>query len=74
MTSGEWKKLCKGCRYYRSTASPTSLCFCHYYLDTGHLRGPQKPGQCDKKEIGRKHKIVRPTMGNKKPKITYEDM
>ena len=74
MTSGEWKKLCEGCRYYRSTASQTSLYFCHYCLDTGHLRGKQESEHCNKKEIGRKHKIVRPTLGNKRAKVTYEDM
>lgn len=51
-----------------------NLKFCHYCIDNGKLKGPQEPGKCDKKEIGRKHKIVRPTLGNKRAKITYEDM
>lgn len=71
----DFENMCKDCRYWRAANGQDKYFkFCHYCVDTGHLRGKQEPGQCDKKELGKKRKIVRPVTGYKKSKVEFRDV
>lgn len=65
----DWEKICKGCKFYKID-NGSGFAYCHYFLDTGKLKGPLKDGKCGKKETGRKvRKRVCPAAGNRKAKV-----
>ena len=67
----DWKTMCIGCGHHRGDGDSTFK-YCHYYLDTGKLRGKLVDGKCNKKTQRRVRKIVKPAVGDNKAIIIYQ--
>ena len=50
------KNSCKGCVHWKTISHCWDLKACHYYLDTGELRGCPAD-KCDKKDTDETHRV-----------------